>query len=853
MNRRVGDREGPDAEPADAAVKPERWTQIKILLEGALERPAAERWDWVAAATAGDPVLAGEVNAMLRLETEMGDFLERPLFDLHDPSGGGGRAGEEVGAYRLQREIGRGGMGVVYVAERADQEYKKTVAVKVLKRGLDTDEVIGRFRAERQILAGLEHPNIARLIEGGTTTADHLPYFVLEHVEGRPIDVYCDEEELDLEDRLRLFLVVCAAVAAAHRNLVVHRDLKPSNILVTAEGIPKLLDFGIAKLLGPPEADAPITRQGRFLLTPEYASPEQVAGHPVNTTTDVYSLGVLLFQLVAGRRPFEFPEPDLAEVGRRLREEDTPKPSSLVPRPLARRLAGDLDDIVGMALRKEPDRRYGSVEALAEDVRRHLAGLPVAARPDAFGYRTGKFLRRHRVGVAAAATILALVVGFAAVATVLMTEAVRERERSERLTGFLTEMLRSPDPERANGEEVTVLQVLERSRAQLLGGFEEDPQLDGDLHHTLADLYVGLGEYERARPLAEKALAIRREVHGERSLSVAETLHVLAEIDLHTQSADASQARVEQALEIQRELGGREEDSYVHALNNLAVSRQDQHDYAAAEPLHREVLALKEARYAPDDPEIAATLHNLAIVLHEQGDPVQAIPLFERALSIRRRGDVPDEAVATTLNSFAASLEEVEEVERAVELYEEALAIRRRIYPERHPRLAFSLNNLALARLRAGQLAEAEALMVEALDLVPPGVGVRGIMLRNRAEVELAQGRIADAEDTVRDALTILREQRIPQAWRIADAESLLGTLLDRSGRAGDAESLLLGAYPVIVEAMGPRARYSREALERIVDHYIASGNHERAAHYRALRQPPHRLSTRNGATGAPG
>jgi eukaryotic-like serine/threonine-protein kinase len=839
MDRRVGDRERPDAEPADAAVKPERWTEIKALLDGALEQPPAERERWLLAAAGGDAALAGEVAALLSLETEMGDFLERPLFDLHDPLGGGGRSGEEVGPYRLGREIGRGGMGVVYIAERADDEYRKTVAVKVLKRGLDTDEVIGRFRAERQILANLEHPNIARLIEGGTTTADHLPYFVLEHVEGRPIDVYCDEEGLGLEERLRLFLVVCTAVAAAHRNLVVHRDLKPSNVLVTGDGTPKLLDFGIAKLLGPPEADAPITHRDRFFLTPEYASPEQVSGLPVNTTTDVYSLGVLLFQLLTGRRPFELAGADLAEVARRLREEEAPRPSSVVPRELARRLAGDLDAIVGMALRKEPDRRYGSVEALAEDVRRHLAGLPVAAGPDSLAYRTRKLLRRHRVGAAAAATIAALVVGFAVVATLLMTDAVRERTRSEKLVVFLLDMLRSPDPDRANGATVTVLEVLDRAEANFLAGFEDDPELDGDFRHTLADLYVGLGQYDEARPLAEKALAIRQQVHGAVSMPVAETLHVLAEVDRYTQSAEAAEARIEQALEMQRELGGSGEQSYLHALNNLAVSKKNRGDYAAAEPLHRQVLELKRKRYDADHPEIATTLQNLAVLLHEKGEPAEAIPLFETALAIRRRGGredapVPEAELVSTLNNLAASSEEVGQVARAVELYEESLAIGRRIYGDGHARLLGPLNNLALARLAAGQLGAAEDLLEEALALTAERPRSKGVVLKNIAAVHLALGRLPEAETAAREALEALRAQDEP-AWRIAEVESVLGAVLTRTGRAADAESLLLGAYPVIAAGRGPRARSTREALERIVELYTTNGAVDRAARYQAL------------------
>jgi eukaryotic-like serine/threonine-protein kinase len=838
MSRRVGDREGPELDPADATVRPERWTQIKILLDEALELSPAERESWLLTATAGDAELTAEVAAMLRLETEMGDFLEQPMFDLHAPQDGGGRSGETVGPYRLRHEIGRGGMGVVYLAERDDEEYRKTVAVKVLKRGLDTDEVIGRFRTERQILAGLEHPNIARLIEGGTTTADHLPYFVLEHVEGRPIDLYCDEEELDIEERLRLFLVVCTAVAAAHRNLVVHRDLKPSNILVTADGTPKLLDFGIAKLLGPAEADVPLTREGRFLLTPEYASPEQVWGQPVNTTTDVYSLGVLLFQLVTGRRPFEFPDPDLHAVARRLREEAAPRPSAVVPRDLSRRLAGDLDDIVGMALRKEPDRRYGSVEALAEDVRRHLAGLPVRAAPDSLAYRSGKFVRRHRAGVAAAAVIAALVVGFALVATVLMQDAVRERETAERVTSFLENLFAEADPGRSWGEETSVREVLDAGAEHLAGGLDGEPEVKARLLHTVGIAYLGLGLEEAARPLIEVSHGLRRELYGPRSIPVAESLYLLAKADLMSRDLKSAEARIEEALHIQRELGALD-DNYLHGLGNLAVIKTHRRDHEGAVAIQRENLRVKRRRFAADDPEIANTLHNLATALHRQGEIAEALTHFGAALAIRRGAGISPLELAATLNSYGSALEEAGDLASAEARYQEALDIRRRIYKDGHRELAYSLNNTALLLLARGDLPRAESYLRDAMPMMRQGVEEHAVVLRNLAAVLTRRGAFAEAEATIDQSIEILRSQDDTPAWRITDAQSVRGGVLARIGRTAEAESLLLAAYLFLVEEQGAHRRPTRESLERIIDLYTLTGDEERAASYRRLRQPP--------------
>ena len=399
------------------------WRRLDELFGEACEIPAADREVWLAALPPADLGLAAELRSLLSAHDRGGDFLEAALEQAERSLGGEPEPellGKRIGAYRLVRLLGRGGMGTVYLAERADQAFDQRVAVKLLPWALATAEARHRFLLERQTLARLEHPNIAHLLDGGET-AEGLPYLVMEYVDGEPIDRFCRHQGLDLAQRLRLFREVCGAVEHAHRNLVVHRDLKPANILVTAGGAVKLLDFGIAKLLPSGDGDATLqlTHAGRILLTPLFASPEQVRGEPVTTATDVYALGLLLFRLLVGAHPYRLATTSPVEVARVVCDQPPPRPSiaaaaaegGLSLPALRRRLRGDLDNIVLKALRKEPERRYASVERLSEDVRRHLEELPVRARPDTVAYRAGKFARRHRLGIAAAALVAASLLG----------------------------------------------------------------------------------------------------------------------------------------------------------------------------------------------------------------------------------------------------------------------------------------------------------------------------------------------------------------------------------------------------------------------------------------------------------
>jgi eukaryotic-like serine/threonine-protein kinase len=518
------------------------------ILGEAVERAPSEREAWLAFACAGDADLQGEVARLLAHQKTATDFMEEsPLGGLiHQSREDASIVGRHVGPYRVVEEIGRGGMGAVYLARRADDQYESLVAVKLIKRGMDTDAVVRRFRKERQILATLGHPNVARLLDGGTTE-DGRPYFVMEYVEGRPLTEYCDAKNLSVEDRLHLFRKVCSAVSYAHRNLVVHRDIKPGNILVTAEGEPKLLDFGIAKLLD--DAGESATATLLRAMTPEYASPEQVRGEPVTTATDVYSLGVLLYELLTGELPYKLKSRTADEITRAICEQYPAKPSARVAQSVPgveesgeaseagvqarttirnpKLLRGDLDNIVLMALRKEPQLRYASVEQFAEDIDVHLEGLPVRASRGTFTYRASKFVRRNKTVVAASALVLlTLVVGI--VVTAWEAHAARvERAIAEERFNEVREMAHAVmfDYHDAIATLPGSTPVRERMVKDSLKYLDKLSQQAGDDRALLREIasaylkvgdvqgrpfYANLGDTSGALESYQKALAIRQ-------------------------------------------------------------------------------------------------------------------------------------------------------------------------------------------------------------------------------------------------------------------------------------------------------------------------------------------------------
>lgn len=515
----------------------ERWKQVRAIFDEALELDAAQRASYLKTACAGDIELQAEVLDLLQSFDGPNDFLENPVAPALSLTEKvvDAMEGRRLGPYQLLRRVGSGGMGTVYAASRVDREYRKLVAVKLVKPGMGSEEILRRFRTERQVLASLDHPNIARLLDGGTTP-DGLPYLVMEFVPGVPIDSYCETHDLSIPERLKLICHVCSAVQYAHQNLIVHRDIKPSNILVTPDGVPKLLDFGVAKLLRPEFSAQPIdlTRTLMGPLTPDYASPEQVAGDPITTASDVYSLGVVLYRVLTGEHPFHFRTKQPAEMERTIVQEQPRPPSAALrhrsaPEKLRKSVAGDLDVIVLMAIRKEPQRRYASVEQLAADIGRYLEGLPVRAQRDTVRYRLGKYARRHSKAVAATAFALVALVASSIISLYYAREASVARDRAERqfnnvrqlahfvMFDFDTAIQAGATPARKVliGKALDYLSQLShdarddaRLQREIIQGYCKVGDVQGNLYGpNLGDAAGAKASYTKALAIAESVLA----------------------------------------------------------------------------------------------------------------------------------------------------------------------------------------------------------------------------------------------------------------------------------------------------------------------------------------------------------
>jgi eukaryotic-like serine/threonine-protein kinase len=875
---------------------PERWKQIEQLFNSVVELTPAEREAHLDRACAGDTELRREVESLLT-----GGTGQTALFQTLISEAAGSLAtvgedalvGQRVGVYRITSMIGRGGMAEVYRAVRDDDQYQKQVAVKLVKRGMISEFTLTRFRHERQILASLEHPNIARLLDGGTTE-DELPYFVMECVEGQAITEYCEANNLTLKQRLKLFRSVCAAVQHAHRNLVVHRDLKPSNILVTKEGVPKLLDFGIAKLLAPEMSHEAVTvaqtMTAMRLMTPDYASPEQVRGEPITTATDVYSLGAVLYELLTGERAHQLKSLSLAEIERVVCRTDVERPSAAAGRKkaaakLQRELAGDLDNIVLMSLRKEPERRYQSVEQLSEDIRRYLEGRPVAARQDTFGYRAGKFVRRHKVGVGIAATFLLLLIGVAVMETVQAARISRERDRANRVTEFLVKLFEVSDPSESRGSTVTARELLDQGAIRVRQELKGQPEAQAALMNTMGRVYYKLGLYDKATPLLEEALAIRRQTLGEQHPDVATTLNHLAELthvkgDLATaermyqevlttrqriygaehaeiaatmnsfasllkDKADytGAESMLRQALMMRRRLLGEEHPDVADSLNELAQLLKDKGDLEAAEPLYRESLAMRRRLFGDEHPDVAISLNNLAVLLDNRGKYDESEPLYRQALALSRRIYGPEHPyVATYLSNLAGALKNTGKHEEAEALYAEALAMNRKLLGDEHQVVATIMNNFAsLLRLK-GDYATAENMLRESIAMKRKLQGAThpsvAFSLQNLAEVFHDKGEHRAAEPLYKEAFEIIQKSFAPTHWRVSESRGNYGACLTKLGRYEEAEGHLLAAYDGLKASLGNEHKRTQKSLENLARLYEAWGQPDEAARYRSMLQP---------------
>ncbi|HTF88944.1 MAG TPA: serine/threonine-protein kinase [Planctomycetota bacterium] len=805
-----------------------RWARVRSILERAMDVAGPQLEALLARECGDDPELRGEVESLLAVESRAVALEPPPRTDLAqamaDPN-----LGRRIGPYTIERVLGTGGMGVVYLAHRSGADFEQRVALKLIKRGMDTDDILRQFRRERAVLAGLEHPNIARLYDGGATE-DGLPWFAMEYIEGRPIHAWCDEQGLGVRARIELFISVCSAVSHAHQRLIVHRDLKPSNILVARDGTVRLLDFGIAKVLVSDTAEETVhTLADQRRLTPDYASPEQLRGEVVSTATDVYSLGVVLYEVLSGENPFH---------GTPITDRGTPvRPSTRAAAAVAQtgaakarrpsELRGDLDTITLTALAPEVTQRYASVEALERDLRRHQQGMPIQARPATAGYRARKFIGRNRLAVAATAAIFISLLGGLAFARSGYLEALRQRgvaetrrvtaekesRRANSVLKLTRDMLGSASPHDVRSKDYTLRELLDEFDARLDGEHVDEPEVEASVREIMSRSYRELGILDKAQRHLDRAFALlpgARESNEEISL----TLECDAIDLLHDQGeyvkAEAECTRILERLEQFDPSNDVALDTRVALLTSRGDFRAHTDRLDEAEVDLRAALAMLTKREPVNFDQHRRCLDVLAGTLERKGSTVDALALASEALELARsHTGNHSEVTSTALNNLGHIAMTGGDFEKAELVLREALAIERELHDGPHSDLAPILANLGTTLRQRGDYAAAEPLAREAVEVARKTLGPKhpslasdlsslGTVLQQKGDYEGAEVAMTEALEL---RLALYGEENL----QVARSRNNLGLLLRMRGKLTEAEEMLRSALAVRRKLLGDR------------------------------------------------
>jgi eukaryotic-like serine/threonine-protein kinase len=703
-----------------------------------------------------------------------------------------------IGPYRLIRKLGQGGMGQVWLAEQTEPIHRQ-VALKLIRVGRYDDSMLRRFYAERQSLAIMDHPSIAKVFDAGATP-DGQPYFVMEYVPGQPITTYCDHQRLGIRDRLELFVKVCEGVQHAHQKAVMHRDLKPANILVVevdGKPVPRIIDFGVAKATSSPLDEQPfLTHVGGWVGTPGYMSPEQAdpGVMDVDTRTDVYSLGAVLYELLTGFVPFEsrdWRKERFDEFVRRLREEDPPRPSTKVdthkgasnptaearalePKQLVSLLHGDLDWITMKALEKDRARRYGTPMELAADIGRYLNNEPVTARPASTSYRLRKYVRRHRVSVAAVAGLVLLLAGFAVMQAAQVRRITRERDRANRITDFMKGIFKVPNPSEARGNAVTAREILDKASQQISTNLSQDRELQAELIETMSQTYTGLGLYRRAQDLTEQALALDRSLFGERNRKTLETDSYLGQLLRAQGHLPEAEKVLQTTIDAQRQAFGPNDPDTLVSMDRLAYVYTNEARHTEAESLLRQTLDGERHVLGPDDPRTLNTLNELAENLTPQGRFAEADAMYAELIAAQRRTLGPNHpATLLSMSHAAANLEEEGRYAEAEKLYSEVVSVQRRVLGPEHPQTLWAMTMQAVSLMKQGQYAEADKLQNQVIETKKRVLGPTHTSTLQSMEMEAMglsrEGRYAESDKMFRDVIEIAQKTNQPatvaEAW----------------------------------------------------------------------------------------
>ncbi len=868
------------------------WERVQALFHAASEMPPAERGRYLEQECAGDEVLIAEVLGLLDEDARGGSLLDRGLADSAEQLVGdtrGGGLGRRFGPYRTTGVIGEGGMGLVYLAQRPD--LGNTVAIKVLRDASLSPARRERFASEQRTLAQLNHPSIAQLHDADTL-ADGTPWFAMEYIEGLPLTAYCKAHDTSLEGRLLLFRAVCEAVQHAHRHLVVHRDLKPSNILVKDDGTVKLLDFGIAKHLERLDAPVDQTKTGLRLMTPAYAAPEQLRGDRVGIHTDVYSLGVILYELLTEQLPFDLTNATPGEAERVITEKEPVRPSVVskhdgrLDRLSASRASwADLDVLCLVAMHKDPQRRYRTVDALIRDIDHYLSGEPLEARADTIRYRAGKFMRRNRNAVVAGGMAIASLIGLVGFYTVRLANAkdaaLAEATRTQRIQSFMLSLFQGGDEQVGPADSLRVVSLLGRGVDEARS-LHSEPAVQAELLHTLGGLYQKLGQLDRADSLLVGALEQRRLLHGPDHPDVAKSEVALGELRLdqaayedaeqmirggleklrrampagHPAIAKATTAlgtvleergEYDQAISVLEDavrLHGLRGDGSNPDLTSALTELGNTHFYAGnfptADSIFRHVLALDRRLYGERHPAVANDLINVGAVQHERGQYPDAERFYRQALDINR-GFYGEQhpKTAQNLTMLGRSLIFQRRLDEAGEVIRQAITIQERIFGNDHPVVASTVNELGSVALMQDRLDEAEAAytrMVRIYRTVYPPPGnhyLIGIAVSNLASVQLTRERYPEAERLFKEAVDIFSDTQSPEHLNTGIARIKLGRAMLRQRRYREAVGESLAGYEILAPQTDPKVSWLQTARRDLVAGYDALDQPERAERFR--------------------
>ena len=805
------------------------WDGLSRMYEELRKIPPNERDAWIEK-NCPDEWIKEELYSLLQVDEDSADYFDSltsnvispaldELSDLPPASG-------KVYNYKLLRKIGRGGMGNVYLAERDDDMYKSRVAVKILRRGMDSKDILERFHTERQILARLNHPNITHLLDGGITS-DGRPYFVMEYVQGKPITEYCDEKKLPVNERIELFNQICDALAFAHQNLVIHRDLKPRNILVTDQGNVKLLDFGIAKIVDNESSqNLTLSDSNERLMTPEYASPEQVRGATVNTASDVYQLGLVLYKLLSGKTPFDFENKSLLETERLILTQIPQKPSSYLasltlsemeeishkrktnPNKLIRKLKGDLDLIILTAIQKEPEQRFTSVLEFRRDIERYKRRLPVRSRGNRFGYKTIKYIQRNKLFLAIAAVFLIMLTSFSVFYNFSITEqrnqAQNEAEKAAQVTSFLMELFEANDPSLSQGEELTAWQLLQNAeeRIELL---ENQPEIQAQMFDVTGQIYRRMGDFDRAEEFLNRALDLRISLYGPNH---SETLAVYDQLGLlysDTGNFVRADSMLRHALAIRFSQSSPNDPALSDTKTNLAYVLRRTGDYTEAERLYRNSYDIRKRHYGENHPSTIENLSSLGVTMINKGDYLNSESVLRQVLELRRNtlgSNHPD--LAMSLNNLGAVLLNIGLFSEAESLFRESLEMRQHLFGDLHPKVALSMNNLGIALREQNRYVRARDYLLEALEIRKYLLGRDNVNTAiskfSLGQLKLQSGEVHSALDLLQHAHEIFEKHLSDSHSFTARTKMAVGSCYMEMGESELAENFITSGYEKVME-----------------------------------------------------